>query len=156
MEAAAAARELEALLAAMLAASRSLREAVAGERKALEARDPALLEQAANEKLAHSARLEQLERGREAMCRRSGAGGMAGMLAWCDATGRIAHVWSELRETLEACRAANEANGRLLVFQHRHVEQALRVLRGQSEEPEAYDPQGRASHVSTRRAIAKA
>jgi len=67
-------------------------------------------------------------------------------------TWRLATMWQQLEQLLTQCRHKNSTNGKIISLSHRHIQQALAILRsgGQGSEP-CYSPTGASqSPVSSR------
>ncbi len=63
---------------------------------------------------------------------------------------------SELEATLEACRAANERNGKLIRANRTAVGTLLQVLHGGNQTPDLYDRRGATARPSTHRPLSQA
>lgn len=94
------------------------------------------------------ARLEAASREYLALSRRQSPSPEAGI----DATLRhndpqdrwgLAALWRQLEELITQCRDKNSANGKIIALNHRHVQQALTILRsGEPGSEPCYDPGG--------------
>jgi flagella synthesis protein FlgN len=116
------------------------------ERAALAGRDMPALEQTTGDKLRYSEELEQLERQREQLVTGLGFGTDAEGLRRCFSrqpqADTLMALWQQVLTNIQACRNGNLTNGGILEAGRQHIEQALRLLRGQSGAPSLYNPSG--------------
>lgn len=116
------------------------------ERSALSKRDLDVLEKTTAAKIQHTETLQKLGKQREqlvtALGFESGAAGLQRCLRSLPATEQLQQLWQQILDNLRACQDGNLTNGGILELGRQHVEQALRILRGQSGAPSLYDPHG--------------
>ena len=62
----------------------------------------------------------------------------------------------KLDELLEACRSANERNGKLIRANQSAVGSMLRVLQGSNQTPDLYDRRGAAARTASHRPLSQA
>ena len=46
-------------------------------------------------------------------------------------------LWQQINELLSQCRQKNSTNGKIISLNHRHIQQALEILRGEVQNPQA-------------------
>ncbi len=137
---------LQMVLAAEAACSGELLACLATEREALVNRDMPRVEATTAQKLQLSQQLEELERQRAALVTGLGFGPGGDDLRDCYSRLPQAEdcqrLWQLILDNLRACRHGNLTNGGILEASRQHVEQALAILRGQTDAPGLYSPDG--------------
>lgn len=137
-----------------------MEEVLEREASALAQRDVEALTAASHDKQRLGESLERLGREQLDLVRTLGfaatAEGMDAVLAQWDAQGQMRTHWTQLRESMERCRLANQANGQVVWHQQKQVVQALRALRGVDMQADLYDPHGRTVSDGPSRHISKA
>ena len=116
------------------------------ERSALTRRDLPALERTTEDKIRYTQQLEQLDRQRQTLVSDLGFAADADGLRQClDSLPRadaLKRLWQQILNNVETCQADNLANGGILESGRQHIEQALRILRGQSPTPSLYESNG--------------
>jgi flagellar biosynthesis/type III secretory pathway chaperone len=129
------------------------------ERSALTGRDLAALEKTTREKVQHTQSLEQLEQQREKLVAELGfATDSSGQRRCFDSlpqADNLNSLWQRVLANVEACQTGNLTNGGILELGRQQVEQALGILRGQSNRPALYDPHGETATDLGRRELGK-
>jgi flagellar biosynthesis/type III secretory pathway chaperone len=71
-------------------------------------------------------------------------------------TWRLTTMWRQLEQLLAQCRHKNSTNGKIISLSHRHIQQALAILRsgGQGSEP-CYSPTGASQSPISSRILGK-
>lgn len=128
--------EMHALLERQVVALGQVLESLQQEREALGRRDAAGLERASRRKQAVLQVADRLERRRLEL-----APDLASMEALAT-TPDIATRWEQLLDLTRSCREQNEVNGRMIRRQQRRVEATLQLMRGRSDAPAVYGPDG--------------
>ncbi|MEA3244191.1 MAG: flagellar protein FlgN [Pseudomonadota bacterium] len=139
-------QSLEDLLTREIQCSERLLVCLQAERSALTQRDLQALEKTTQDKIQHTRQLEQLDQQRQKLVSELGFAEDAESLQRClDSLPRadaLKHLWQQILTNIEACQTGNLTNGGILESGRQHIEQALRILRGQSASPSLYDPHG--------------
>jgi len=129
------------------------------ERTALTQRDLKALEKTTQDKIQHTRQLEQLDQQRQKLVSELGFTADADGLRRCfdslPQADTLKQLWQQILTNLEACQTSNLTNGGILESGRQHIEQGLRILRGQSATPSLYDPQGDTSADLGRRELGK-
>ncbi|MEA2078455.1 MAG: flagellar protein FlgN [Pseudomonadota bacterium] len=116
------------------------------ERSALTQRDLQTLEKTTQDKIQHTQLLEQLDQQRQKLVSELGFATDAEGLRHCfnslPRADTLKHLWQQILSNIEACQTGNLTNGGILEAGRQHIEDALRILRGQSATPSLYDPNG--------------
>ena len=116
------------------------------ERSALARRDLKALEQTTQDKVHHTKRLEQMDQQRRELLSELGfaadADGLRRCLDSLPGADTLRQLWQQILTNIEACRSSNLSNGGILESSRQHIEQALRILRGQSSAPSLYEANG--------------
>ena len=152
-------QSLENLLTKEVECTECLLFCLEAERSALTRRDLQALEKTTREKIQHTQQLEQLDQQRQKLVSELGFAADADGLWRClDSLPRadaLKHLWQQTLSNIEACQAYNLTNGGILESGRQHIEQALRILRGQSATPSLYDPHGDTSADLGQRELGK-
>jgi flagella synthesis protein FlgN len=139
-------QSLEEVLAREVECTERLLGCLEAERSALTRRDLPALEKTTAQKIEYTGSLEQLDQRRQQLLSELGfatdSEGVQQCLAGLPAAERLQRLWQQVLTNVEACQNGNLANGGILESGRQHVEQALRILRGQSAAPSHYDPNG--------------
>jgi len=139
-------QSLEDLLTREVQFTERLLVCLEAERTALTQRDLQALAMTTQDKIRHTRQLEQLDQQRQKLVSELGFAEDADGLQRCfDSLPRadaLKHLWQQILTNLEACQTGNLTNGGILESDRQHIEQALRILRGQSTSPSLYDPHG--------------
>ena len=129
------------------------------ERMALTQRDLQALETTTQDKIQHTRQLQQLDQQRQKLVSELGfATDTDGLLRCFDSLPQadtLKQLWQQILTNLEACQTSNLTNGGILESGRQHIEQGLRILRGQSATPSLYDPHGDTSADLGRRELGK-
>ncbi len=143
-----------------LALAERLLEISEAEREALSARELTQLEQLLHDKqplidelIAHGADRARLLQARGLPASRDGLLALVEGSTEADAVLALA---DRLAECLEACRSANEVNGRLIRANQAAVGSALGVLRGGGETADLYDNRGAKTKDARQRPLSQA
>jgi flagella synthesis protein FlgN len=139
-------RSLEEVLAREVECTERLLGCLEAERSALTRRDLQTLEKTTEQKIHYTGSLEQLDQRRQELLSELGfaadSEGVQQCLARLPGAERLQRLWQQILTNVEACQNGNLTNGGILESGRQHVEQALRILRGQSAVPSLYDPNG--------------
>jgi len=87
-----------------------------------------------------------------------GGAGIAASLRYLDPQGSwgLAALWQQVEDLLRQCRSKNTTNGKIIALSHRHVQQALAILRnGIPGADSCYNPRGDHSNNVTSRTLGK-
>ena len=126
--------------------SESLLACIEAERAALTGRDLRALEKTTQDKIRQTERLEQLDQQRRELLSALGfAADAEGLRLYFDSLSSAEgpkQLWQQILTNIEACRSGNLSNGGILESGRQHIEQALRILRGQSTAPSLYEASG--------------
>jgi flagellar biosynthesis/type III secretory pathway chaperone len=94
------------------------------------------LESASGGRQQTVARLLRVDDERRGLCRarnlEADAGGLATLLAWCDATGSLAAAQARCAELAQRCRTQNERNGALVTARLNRVNGMLGMIAGEN------------------------
>ena len=152
-------QSLEDLLTREVHCTQCLLVCLEAERSALTRRDLQALEKTTRDKIAHTRQLEQLDEQRQKLISALGfatdAGGLWRCLDSLPRADALKHLWQQILNNVEACQADNLTNGGILESGRQHIDQALRILRGQSATPSLYDPHGDTSADLGQRELGK-
>jgi flagella synthesis protein FlgN len=137
---------LESVLREEVRCTEGLLSCLETERSALTARDMNALQVSTGEKLDHTRRLEQLELQREALITQLGFDTDPDSLQRCfrsqPGAAKLTQLWQQVLNNIEACQTCNLTNGGILESSRQHIEQALCILRGQTDNATLYNPAG--------------
>ncbi|HHJ12828.1 MAG TPA: flagellar protein FlgN [Gammaproteobacteria bacterium] len=151
---------LEITLSEQLDCSQQLLACLSSERNALLGRDTQALQNITREKLDCTRRLDMLEEQRDQAVRALGFRNTIEDIPRCLASlpgaRRLGALWRQLIENMEACRAANLANGAILEANRQQAEMALGILRGETATPAVYAADGDARAQFGQRELGKA
>lgn len=140
--------------------ARTLLELSNAEYQALAERNLALLEQLLTQKQALLALLNQHGTFRSQTLVKAqlstDRNGLSAFAASSPLGNEILTQADELEGLLEACRSANERNGKLIRANQGAVGSMLRVLQGSNQPPELYDRRGAAARSATHRPLSQA
>ncbi|MGI9321844.1 MAG: flagella synthesis protein FlgN [Thiogranum sp.] len=146
MQAETAQQSLQDVLTREVQCTECLLVCLEAERSALTQRNLQALETTIQDKIQHTRQLEQLDQQRQKLVSELGFATDADGLRLCfDTLPRadvLKQLWQQILTNTEACQTGNLTNGGILESGRQHIEQALRILRGQSMTPSLYDPQG--------------
>jgi flagellar biosynthesis/type III secretory pathway chaperone len=139
-------RSLEEVLAKEVECTGRLLGCLETERSALTRRDLQALEKTTEEKIQYTRSLEQLDQRRQKLLSELGftanSEGVQQCIDSLPGAETLQRLWQQVLTNVEACQNGNLTNGGILESGRQHVEQALRILRGQSAVPSLYDPNG--------------
>ncbi|MBT8136696.1 MAG: flagellar protein FlgN [Gammaproteobacteria bacterium] len=139
-------KSLRDIIGHELALAKQLGDALAGEREALRAVDPAALDAATARKHDCIEGLSALDGERRQLCATAGVttdrSGMEHLLLQADPAGALTDSWNQLLGQLEACREANTSNGVIVRLQKRRVTEALGLLHGEAANNAVYGDTG--------------
>jgi flagella synthesis protein FlgN len=147
-------RTLLSTIEAEVDTARSLLDALESELQALNARDASSLEKIIAEKDQLVSRLNQLGHQRDQLLSSLGyttdRQGLDACIAHYDQQQSIGKTWEELMSLVETCQRQNQVNSGIVQLNQQQVVQALQILRGEKDNADIYDPNGRrhSSHVS--------
>ena len=137
---------LEDVLKRELQCTEGLLACLEAERSALTRRDLKTLEKTTEGKIRHTQQLEQLDQQRQALVTELGfaadADGLRRCLDSLPQADALKRLWQQILSNVETCQADNLTNGGILESGRQHVEQALRILRGQAPTPSLYESNG--------------
>lgn len=140
--------------------ARTLLELSNAEYQALAERNLALLEQLLTQKQALLALLNQHGTFRSQTLVKAqlstDRNGLSAFAASSPLGNEILTQADELEGLLEACRSANERNGKLIRANQGAVGSMLSVLQGSNQPPELYDRRGAAARSATHRPLSQA
>lgn len=140
--------------------AQKLLELIDQEYKALADRDLAGLEALLTQKQTMLALLGQHGALRSQTLRQAGVtADLDGMTAYAAHTSNgeaLLHSAQRLEQLLEACRQANERNGKLIRANQTAVGGMLRILKGSADTPDLYDRRGSASRSTYHRPLSQA
>ncbi|SMF36142.1 flagella synthesis protein FlgN [Alteromonadaceae bacterium Bs31] len=153
------AQELVTHLQADIAACESLLELLEQERSALGERDTetieALLEQKAEQLSILEASAQTRTRWSKQYLSADAVDQEPLKRAWQSLLDQAEHpqlvqLWEHLKELQQACKAANEVNGKILARNQKTFGRLLEIVRGQTATPKLYSAAGKstASHIS--------
>ena len=143
-----------AIVAADLAAVRTLRELLLEERAALTRREPEVLNAVVQRKLACLAELQQSEDARKRLLARHRGSDWAALLGKLDPA--LAAPWEALRADLRQVAELNRVNERIVARTRRGTERLLSMLRGQFDPVGVYDRSGHTRAYGDNRPITSA
>jgi len=143
-----------AIVAADLAAVRTLRELLLEERAALTRREPDALNAVVQRKLACLAELQQNEDARKRLLARHRGSDWAALLGTLDPA--LAAPWEALRADLRQVAELNRVNERIVARTRRGTERLLSMLRGQFDPVGVYDRSGHTRAYGDNRPITSA
>ena len=159
MQAESAQQSLQDVLTREVQCTESLLVCLEAERSALTQRDLQALETTIQDKIQHTQKLEQLDQQRQKLLSELGfAADTDGSQLCLDSLPRadaLKHLWQQILTNIGACQTGNLTNGGILESGRQHIEQALRILRGQSTTPSLYDPHGDTSANLGQRELGK-
>ena len=159
MQAESAQQSLEDVLTREVQCTECLLVCLEAERSALIERDLQALEMTIQDKIKHTRQLEQLDQQRQNLVSELGFATDADGLQRCfdslPRTDALKHLWQQILANIEACQSGNLTNGGILESSRQHIEQALRILRGQSNTPSLYNPDGDTSANLGQRELGK-
>ncbi len=154
-------RDLARLLDEQIDAMQAVLSSLEAERQALSARDAEALLKAVSSKADSLTAADAVDQRRQALLERFGMSDRAGR------TGRLGHPsrsfskdggiaqrWRQVLALTQQCRALNDTNGHLIRGQRRHVDGALRLLRGEPVASTEYGPGGITRQRSGQRSLA--
>ncbi|MEN8762602.1 MAG: flagellar protein FlgN [Thiogranum sp.] len=152
-------QSLEDVLTREVRSTECLIACLEAERSALTLRDLQALEMTIQDKIQHTQQLEQLDQQRQKLLSELGFAADADGIQLCfDKLPRadtLNHLWQQILTNIEACQTGNLINGGILESGRQHIEQSLRILRGQSTTPSLYDPHGDTSANLGQRELGK-
>jgi flagellar biosynthesis protein FlgN len=126
-------------------ACQNLLNLLEGERQALKARNPQLLEEVIQNKTALLLHLEQSAKQRGQWVSQSGAS-QKSEAVWLDLLRKLdpatEDTWLEFKDLLKTCQEQNEINGKLLARNQQVFDRLLAIVRGQSENGPLYTAKG--------------
>jgi len=138
--------QLKELLDEEIEGGRHLLAALEAERNALGSGDSASLDETGTHKQAAFQRLLQLERERSDLCEALGyeddQEGMQQLIASYNPGPDLMNKWKQLLEVMQACRQANEVNGKVVHLKRQQVQRGLELLRGHVVKDSLYGPSG--------------
>ena len=128
----------------------------------LSSRDPAAIEQVAQEKQQFLAQLDASGRAHSTALRGAGyvehGQSLQDWLRQVDqrSGSRLTSLWLQLESLLTACHRQNQINGGVIEISRRHTQRALGILLGKPEEAELYNPGGATRSSGFSRTLARA
>lgn len=154
-------QQLRGLLEQQRDASRKLLQILIQEHAILSGNDLQELETILAAKQQHMAQLEALSQEYLELTRRLSPdhkGGIAASLRHCDPQGAwgLESLWRDVEDLLSQCRDKNNTNGKIIALSHRHIQQALAILRnGEPGGEPCYNPTGNRPSVANSRTLGK-
>jgi len=152
-------QSLEDVLTREVRSTECLLACLEAERSALTQRDLQALEMTIQDKIQHTQQLEQLDQQRQKLVSELGFAADADGIQLCfdklPRSDALKHLWQQILTNIEACQTGNLINGGILESGRQHIEQSLRILRGQSTTPSLYDPNGDTSANLGQRELGK-
>lgn len=142
-------REFIELLERQLSCSRELLKLLTEEHQALTLSDPAPLQELIPRKLRCLQQLDELDKRRESICPLNQAADPKAVFAKIlesfppELQLPVQQLWEQLKQSLQQARDSSQQNGRLINLRQRSIEKGLRILKGQTGQPNLYDPKGR-------------
>lgn len=137
-----------------------LADALAAEKRALEAQDMDALDLAVSLKSKCVAELRLVEEQRTKLCAECGfAAGteqMQQMIAWCDEYAIVANAWRHLLEVVADCDFLNTTNGAIIRSRKQHVDSSIAILRSGQPASTIYNRDGLKPQQHGLRSIAQA
>ncbi|QGZ31770.1 flagellar protein FlgN [Stutzerimonas stutzeri] len=143
-----------------IGSARTLLELTNAEYQALAERDLAKLEQLLTQKQAQLALLSQhgtlRSRALAGAGLRADRSGLSAFAAGSPLASEILDQAQQLDDLLDACRTANERNGKMIRANQHVVGSMLQVLQGGNQTPDLYDRRGAAARSANHRPLSQA
>lgn len=137
-----------------------LADALAEEKRALEAQNMDALDHAVSNKSKCVAELRLVEEQRSKFCAECGfapgAEQMQQMIDWCDEYAIVANAWRHLLEVVADCDFLNMTNGAIIRSRKQHVDSSISILRSGQPASTIYNRDGHKPQQHGLRSIAQA
>ena len=151
---------LEKNLAESMSEALDLKEILGEEREALERNDTMSLGDTAIRKQLCVNKIDELDTDREELSKVCGFGSTPNavpqLAQWCDDGDSISETWTGFLDVAQACSDLNSGNGAIIRVRQSHIQGAINLLRGGTQEANTYGPTGRDSKELGTRSLAEA
>ena len=151
---------LEKNLADSMSEALDLKHILGEERDALERNDTMSLGDTAIRKQLCVNKLEQLDTDRAELSKACGFGSTPNavpqLASWCDEGDSISSTWTGFLDVAQQCSELNSGNGAIIRVRQSHIQGAINLIRGGSQDVATYGPTGLDSKELGKRSLVEA